>query len=51
MLLSVLLLVYVGLAIVGIHVGRNREAKQNWDSDANFRNMFVKNERTTDESP
>ena len=36
----VLSLLYVGLAIVGIRIGRSQEARQNWDGDADFRNLF-----------
>lgn len=44
LLLSVLLLIYVGLAFLGIWIGGRRLdtlATQNWDSDAEFRNMFA----------
>ncbi len=41
--LSVLLLIYVGLALVGVRIGKRRLdqlAAKNWESDADFRNMF-----------
>lgn len=50
-LFPVLSLVYVGLAIVGIKLGKNRQERQNWDADADFRNMFATIEGTGDEAP
>lgn len=38
-------LLYVGLAALGIRIGRNRLEKQRWDSDEDFRNMFASDRR------
>ena len=40
-------LLYVGLAVLGIRIGRNRLEKQRWDSDEDFRNM----EKISDANP
>lgn len=50
LVLSVLCLIYTGLAILGIWIGTSRLdriARQAWDSDAGFRNMFA-TDRATD---
>jgi hypothetical protein len=44
--LTVLGLLYTGLAIVGIRSGRSRLARKNWDRDVGFQNMFSSDHST-----
>jgi hypothetical protein len=41
MVLPLLALLYVGLAALGLRIGRKRLAEKNWSEDAAFREMFA----------
>lgn len=46
----VLLLLYVGLAVLGIWIGRRRLEMHRWDNDDDFRNMFAGSRREGQDS-